>query len=296
MKLVPNALSSSIGRSLLKTKKNSPHIFFAAGVAGFVGTVVLASRATTKLEPLADEIKQDFKAVTAMSGYSEVGKQNYTESQYRKDVAYVYAKGAVKVGKLYAPAAVLGAASIACLTGSHIQLTRRNAALTATLAAVMEAYEAYRARIREELGEERELELYRDVEVKNVEIDGKKKAIEVANPSKHSVYARCFDEYNPNWPNGVTSEHIRNYLMCQQNFANERLQSRGHVLLNDVYDSLGFDRTPEGAVVGWVKYSKDGDGFIDFGIWEGMHERIVGNMEAAIWLDFNVDGVVYDLI
>lgn len=292
MNLIPNTLSSNIGRSILKTKKNSPHLFFAAGVVGFVGTVILASRATTKLEPVLDNIKEDFKAVTDLSGYDEIGKQKYTQNDYRRDVTYVYVRGAIKVGKLYAPAIVLGGASVACLTGSHIQLTRRNAALSATLAAVMEAYEAYRARIREELGEERELAIYRDVQKQTVEIDGKKKTLALPGSGKYSPYARCFDEGNQNWQNSM--EANRNFLLCQQAYALDRLNSRGYLILNEVYESLGMEHSTPGAVVGWVKYG-DGDGFVDFGIWDGMNDPLVMR-EAAIWLDFNVDGEVYKLI
>lgn len=291
MKLVPNSVSTGVARSILKSKKNSPHIFFAAGVVGIIGSTILACRATLKLEETVDEIKNDFNAVTDMSGYTELEKKKYTETEYRKDVGYVYMRGAVKLGKLYAPSIIVGGVSVAALTGSHIQLTKRNAALTATLAAVMKAYDEYRARVREVIGEEKEIELYRDVNQEMAEIEGKKQKVQTSS-GKYSPYARLFDEHNVNWQ--PSSETNRNFLMCQQNYANQMLQARGHVMLNDVYDSLGMERSPAGAVVGWVKNGKDG--YIDFNIWEGMNQRVVGNWEAAIWLDFNVDGVVYELI
>jgi hypothetical protein len=52
-----------------------------------------------------------------------------------------------------------------------------------------------------------------------------------------------------------------------------------------------------GAVVGWVL--GNGDDYIDFGIWDPNNEKareFVNGHEAAILLDFNVDGVIYDLI
>lgn len=295
MSLVPKSVSSGLARSILKTKKQSPHILFVGGVIGVIGTAVLASRATLRLSPTVDEIKNDFDAVTDIGSYDELGdKVQYTKAEYRRDVTYVYTKGAVKIAKLYGPTILLGGVSIAALTGSHVQLTKRNAALTATLAAVMEAYEAYRARVREEIGEEREAALYLDTRQQEVEIDGKKQTIETVNPSKYSPYARIFDVGNRYWHE--SSEINRNFLMGQQNYANQMLQTRGHVLLNDVYDALGFERTSAGAVLGWVKNSEVGDGYVDFSIWEGMNERVVGNWEPAIWLDFNVDGEIYKLI
>lgn len=293
MKLVPQSLTRSVARSVLQTKKNSPHIFFVGGVAGVLGSTFLACKATLTLEKKVDEIKTDFDDIINMSGYSELGKEKYTNSAYRKDVAYVYIRSAVKIGGLYAPAVVVGGLSVVALTGSHIQLTKRNAALTATLASVMKAYNEYRARIKEELGEARELELYRDAREEKVEIDGKKEKVTVVTPGNYSIYARCFDETNPQWQQ--SSETNRLFLQCQQEYANHQLHARGHVLLNDVYDSLGFDRSVAGTIVGWVR-NGDGDNYIDFGIFEALNSRFVNNLEPAVWLDFNVDGVVNELI
>ena len=56
-----------------------------------------------------------------------------------------------------------------------------------------------------------------------------------------------------------------------------------------------------GQVVGWV-YNKNGDGpgdnYIDFGIYRNEEgtRNFVNGLEYNILLDFNVDGVIYDLI
>ena len=77
---------------------------------------------------------------------------------------------------------------------------------------------------------------------------------------------------------------------------NDLLHARGHVLLNDVYDAIGIDRTSAGAIVGWV-VSEDGDNFIDFGIYDlPRSSRFVNGTEHSVLLDFNVDGVIYDKI
>ena len=73
------------------------------------------------------------------------------------------------------------------------------------------------------------------------------------------------------------------------------LQSRGHVFLNDVYDSLGIERSRAGSVVGWV-LNGDGDNYVDFGIFEVDNRDFVNGTERSILLDFNVDGVIFDKI
>lgn len=103
---------------------------------------------------------------------------------------------------------------------------------------------------------------------------------------KTSKYARTFDENNPNWHS--TPEYNRLFLRANQNYANDQLQSRGHIFLNEIYDMLGFARSSAGAVVGWIKDGA-GDNYVDFGFGTSTDD-------SAIQLDFNVDGVIYDKI
>jgi hypothetical protein len=109
------------------------------------------------------------------------------------------------------------------------------------------------------------------------------------------MYARFFDELSTSW--NREPEYNLVFLKCQQSYANDMLKTRGHVFLNEVYDSLGIERTKAGQVVGWV-ISEDGDNFIDFGLYanNGKVRDFINGREGAILLDFNVDGVIYDKI
>lgn len=293
MKLIPNSISRGIGRKVLQTKKNSPHIFFVAGLGAVVGGTVLACRATLKLDKELDEIKND---VLTVKGLGEDAKENHNrtyEREYARDLLYVYGKSSYRLLKLYGPSIAVGGFGVALLTGSHVQLSRRNNALTLTLASVMKAYDEYRLRVAEEVGEERELELYRAIHNEKVEEDGKNKVIKVTDPTGWSPYAKIFDETSIYWKKNA--ELNRMFLECQQRYMNHLLHSRGHVFLNDVYDSLGFERTSSGAVVGWVREGV-GDGHIDFGLFEATSSQFINGFEKSIILDFNVDGPVWDKI
>lgn len=277
--------------AVLKAKKNSPHIFFVGGIAGVLTSTVLACKATLKLEDVLDEAKEDIGAVKALGEGSRAQGTTYIDKEYHRDLGYVYGKTAFNMTRLYGPAAFVGIVSIAALTGSHVQLARRNTALTVTLAAVSKAYEEYRMRVQEEIGLEKELDIYRDVRDVEVEIDGKKATIQVANQGTHSPYARLFAEHNINWEN--SAEHNYMFVKAQQSYANDKLKSRGHVFLNEIYDTLGIEHSQAGAVVGWV-YNGDGDNFIDFGIKN--NPEFAEGRDKNVWLDFNVDGVIYDKI
>jgi hypothetical protein len=294
MKFIPKSVTRNLGMKVLTLKKNSPHIFFVAGIVGTVGSTVLACRATLKLEEHVDEIRHDIEQVKSMGQAAKDNGGEYAEKEYYRDLGYVFGKGTLKLGKLYGPSIVLGAASIGALTGSHVQLTRRNSALTATLAVVSQAYENYRLRIQEELGEERERDIYRNAqEVEVIGEKGKTEKAKISSSNAWSPYAKLFDQTNPNWFKDPEANRV--FLQLQQNYFNDKLVSRGHVFLNEVYDQLGFDHTKAGAVVGWL-YNGDHDNHIDFGIFKEENSLFINGHERSIWLDFNVDGEIYDRI
>jgi hypothetical protein len=293
MKLNANVLTRGIARNVFLAKKNSPHIFFVGGVVGVIGSAVLACKATLQLEEKLDEIKNDVTLIKAKTLEESTKTGVYSNDIDYQCTTYATVKTVKVIGRLYGPAILLGGASIAALTGSHIQLVRRNAALTATLATVTKAYAEYRLRVQEEIGKEKELDIYRGIRDKEVEIDGKKSVVKISDPLGRSPYSRIFDECSRYWKKEAELNYV--FLEHQQNYANHRLRADGFVFLNDVYDDLGFDKTPEGQVVGWI-LNGDGDGYVDFGIFEAYNERFIKGQERVAILDFNVDGVIYDKI
>lgn len=284
---IPEKVTRSFGRAVLQTKKNSPHLFFAAGLVGVVGSTVVACRATLKLEKVIDDIQAEFKQIHNMQN----GNKAYSRDEYLRDLTTAYLRGAKRLTILYGPAFVIGSVSIAALTGSHIQLTRRNAALTAALTAVSKAYDEYRSRIRDEFGEQKELEIYRGDHLNDLEDGALNKIAKISNGA--SPYGRFFESSNINWQKDM--EYNRIFIQCQQNYANHLLNARGHIFLNEVYDQLGLDRCPAGAVVGWVKDGL-GDGYIDFGLFSFENVAFIDGNARGCLLEFNVDGVIYDKI
>lgn len=290
-KFVPNGVTSNIGRHILKTQKVSPTLLFAGGVVGVVATAVLASRATLRLDEVLD--KMDHNLETA-NGLHDGEVPTYSDADYQRDKVIIYTQTTVAIAKLYAPAVIVGGLSIAALTGSHIMLTRRNAALTAAYAAIDKSFREYRKRVVEEFGEETDDRLRQTSAAsergKEVALASDKK-----DPNSYSGYARFFDELNPNYQREPEFNFL--FLRCQQNYANDLLRSRGHLFLNEVYQMLKIDHSRAGAVVGWVM--GNGDNYVDFGIFDGTKPKardFVNGYEPAILLDFNVDGVIYDKI
>ena len=113
----------------------------------------------------------------------------------------------------------------------------------------------------------------------------------------YSIYARCFDEYNPNWKDNA--EWNLDFLRSTQKYLNSKLIRDGYLFLNDVYAELGFDKTDEGQLVGWI-YDPDrtdsGDNSVSFGLYDPSKGAVLGDFinghEKSVFLDFNVDGVI----
>lgn len=291
---LPSGISSKLVRSALITKKHSPSLLFGGGVAGVVGTVVLACKATLQIENVLEEAKTRVDKL-------EVSHKNagISDRQYKRESALIRGGLAMDLAKMYAPAIALGATSIVALTGSHVILTKRNTGLMAAYAAVSKGIDEYRQRVRDELGEDKDREFLMGCDIKEIVEEGPNgpeiKYVKRADRDVFSPYAVWFDETRPSWSKNL--DYNVTFLHSQQAYWNDKLKRRGHVFLNEVYDALGFPHTKAGAQVGWIL--GNGDDCIDFGVFDKKDPLTIDfirGWEGAVRIDFNVDGVILDLI
>lgn len=303
-----NNMTRTINRAGLKFKKHSPEILIVAGVIGTVTSAVMACKATTKLSDILEESKEQVDAVHAATEVGIVNDVEYTEEDSKKDLTIIYTKTSLKVAKLYAPSVALGILSLSGIVLSHKMLTKRNVALAAAYTAVDKGFKEYRSRVVERFGKELDQELRFNVKAQEIEMteidkNGKEKTVtktvNVVDPNNIGDFARMFDDGNPGW--SKDPEQTLFFLKQQQSYANKLLQERGHLFVNEVYDLLGFKRTPMGNLAGWVydEVNPIGDNFVDFGLYNPNKEKVrdfVNGRERAILLDFNIDGYVLDLI
>jgi hypothetical protein len=292
------AVTNATGRTGLKIAKHSPEILMVAGVVGIVASTVLACRATLKLDEVVDAAKVTVDRIN--DAKVSMDPEKYSETDAQKDLFITYMQTGVKVFKLYAPAITLGVLSISSILYSHKIMKGRNMALMAAFKGVDEAFKSYRKRVVEDLGVEKDREYKYGVKKEVItetitDEKGKTKEVKkVIDVLDGSQYAQIFDHNSSNW--NKNPDYNMSFLKANQNFANDILQAKGHIFLNEVYDMVDVPRTQAGAITGWVKGS--GDDFVDFGIFEcnmANGESSIG-YDRAILLDFNVDGVIWDKI
>ena len=276
------------GRAGLVLSKHAPTILTAAGTAGFIGTTILASKATLKIE---ETIAEEAALLVKVHEAHEAGKLEDKDALHDKVI--LYTRMTTKLAKLYAPALILGAASIVSLATGHGIMLKRNASLAAAYAAVDQAFKTYKKKVESKFGKDAVI----DALVSTADEDLTKNELTmeaIAAVDGVSPYGVIFDETNNNW--SADEDLSMLHLKCQQQYAKDILQARGHIFLNEVYKMLGFPHPPAGAVTGWVK--GNGDDFVDFNIFEGTFEGEdeKGRTVTKWALDFNVDGVMYDKI
>lgn len=297
---IMKSVNGVTSKAVMKLKKHSPEILVVAGIAGTVVSAVLACKATTKVAEILDETKGTLDTIHEGMETGAINGQEYTNEDGKKDTVVVYAQTGMKLAKLYGPAIILGTLSITSILASNNILRKRNVALGAAYAAIDKSFKKYRGRVIERFGEQVDTELKYGIKAKKfeeIEVDpetGKekkiKKTVMVADPNLQSDYAVYFDSKSRNYE--TNPDYNRMFLKAQQAFANDKLQTRGHLFLNEVLDDLDLPRTPAGQIVGWTK---DGpDGYVNFRIVEVERETEDGRHEPALLLDFNVEGNIWE--
>lgn len=303
-------LSRGFHKAGFKLKKHSPEILVVAGVVGTITSAVLACRATVKVLPVIDKAKKDVATLQETIDNPETLPENVTVEDCKTDVRTVCVKAGVDIAKTYAPSVILGALSVTSILVGHNILHKRNLAVMAAYTAVDSSFKQYRGRVVERFGKELDRELKYNIKAKEVEEtvvneDGtetvEKKVVYEADESlfpKYSEYAVIYDDGCKGWTKDPESNKF--FLIQVQNWANEKLRAQGWLYLNDVYDALGFPPTKAGSAVGWVWNSEYSDNAIDFGLWDisnpQKREFVNGRGERNVVIDFNVDGVVHDLM
>ncbi len=299
-------VSRTVGRAGLKMKKYSPEILFVVGAVGVVTSAVKACKDTPKAQKIMEEAKAESEK------YKEVAEQNpekYSAEDLKNDTKNLYIKTGLKVAKVYAPAVILGVASLSCMFGSNHILKKRNIALAAMYETLDKSFKEYRKNVVKNFGEDLDKELKYNIISKEIEEEvinekgetetvKKTERIIGSDPSGFHIF---FDAGDPGWdPRPETSMH---YLEMVQRIANDRLKSKGYLTLNEVYEMFGHQPTKAGLVNGWV-YKKDntGDNEVSFFLDNIYREiRKAENEGSGVYnrgylIDFNIDGYIYDQI
>lgn len=288
--------------------KHAPELLLGAGVLSGAAAIVSAVKAGEKNNTILTIHKMDLEDVKA------------EEECTKSDVAKVYARTGLELGKTYAPVAGFAALSTTCFLAAYGIMKKRYVTLATAYTALQNSFKLYRQRVIEADGREKDLYYLTGEKPKTVTVTdelGNKEKVKVyptlPDGSIASPYAFKFGKYKENgernnqWQN---DRHINmSYILGQQDYLNDslymrctfddehRVLKRGSVMLNEMRDLLGEDPTTAGSVVGnrFSNGEPGCDGFINFNVIESTEiDPDTGKEIFCAWIDPNVDGIIYD--
>ena len=289
--------------TVMKLRKASPEIMLVGGVVAGAAAIITACFATKKVteSKISEKASQELDEVQMDADEGTIDSKTK-----RKESFKIYRKMVWEYAKVFGPSAILFFISMGLFLGSHGILKKRYVSTTLAYKALDEAFKDYRKRVQDAVGEERELHYFNGTheggEDTIIDENGEAHTTKISVKDTKKNYSPYEFDWNArtapgNWE--ANSDYNMMFLNGIQNYANDLLNSRGHVFMNEVLDGLGLKRTREGAVVGWLK-GCGGDDFVDFGLSEYYTDEYSDAHQDGylknIHLNFNVDGLIWDKI
>jgi len=215
----------SVHRTFMKfVTDNSPSILTAVGVVGTVSTAVLTGRATFHASHILQEEEERLE---------RMGE----EPLEPKEVVQL-------VWTLYIPALVSCGFTIAAIVLSNRISNSRAAALAAAYSLSDKAFDDYKAKVKEKIGEHKERTV-RD-EIAQEQVDNKPASNEKIVQTSNGGDVLCFDAFT-----GRYFLSDMETLRKAENEVNHTIIHHMYASLSDFYDIVGLPRTQFSDDVGW---------------------------------------------
>ncbi len=222
--------STAITQLNRQLQKNSPTILTGLGVAGLITTVIMAVYATPKaMQLIVEEEEYNEKyGITNKDGTLTLTPTEIVKAAY----------------KPYIPAAIMGAATIACIVGSNSVNMRRNAALAAIFSLTETAAREYREKVKKVIGEKKEQAVADEIAQDTINKHPLKDSSVVITGNGNIL---CYDKLSGRY----FSSDINKIKNVEIEY-NQRLIREMWLPLNDLYQELGLEEIALGNDMGWV--------------------------------------------
>ena len=311
LKAIGGTVSKAAIRTGLKIRKVSPELMLIGGIIAGGAAIVTACIATKKVvEDENGDISKCNEELEVVRKEKEENPEQLDIHELSRKIGKKKWKTILKLAGKYAKAfgipIFLAILAMTLVLASHGVLKKRYVSTTIAYKALDEAFRDYRERIKEAVGEEKELHYYNGTHEggessiidENGEVQTSKVIVKDVS-KKNTPYEFDFNARTApgNWEANSDYNHL--FLTSVENYLNDLLNARGHVFMNEALDALGMKRTPEGAIVGWLK-GCGGDDYVDLGFTDYYTDEYSDAQSEGylqnIHLNFNVDGLIWDKI
>jgi hypothetical protein len=214
---------------------NSPTILTAAAVTGTITTAILAGRASFKAVELIREDAEQFdleERISEMPRY--INKTDELRDQF------------LLTWRLYIPAVATGAATIACMVAANQIGTRRAAAMAAAYSLADKAFDEYREKVVEKLGEKKEQAARTEIAQQRVTQQPPAGHLEDAVLIGDTMSVLCCDLFT-----GRYFLSDMETMRRAMNDINYQVNNDYYASLTDFYNLIGLDPTSMSDDFGW---------------------------------------------
>lgn len=279
----------------IKLDDNGPKWAILGGTALLVGAGVVACHKTRKADYILEDHKKRMARLEEATSDETLRKvYNYTDKEIVKDTVATYARTGLNYIKHYALPLTMGAVGIVGILWGTNKLDNKVKNLTLAAAATTQALAEYRKRVAEEVGEEKEEELYfgqkpseRVMTDPETGETRKVKVLDGKSPYSKLMWGPYNDgDIGTKKNKAFDQSEIVNFatLVRIQKNAQRLLEINHRVFLRDILRDLDVECPAELLTAGWQVevdetgklYSPIGDTFVDLGfaIIGNAHERL----------------------
>lgn len=195
-------------------KRNAPTILTCLGAVGVVATTIMA-------------VKETPKALTLLEAAKEEKGEDLTKFEKFKIA-----------GPVYLPSVITGTATIACIFGSNIMSKNQQATLMSAYALLDSSYKEYKKKTDELYGEEAGQQIRGEIAKDKYVGD-----VVLSDDDKELFY----DFYS-----GRYFESTKEAVLRAEYETNRSMFVNYSVGLNEFYDLLGLETSPEYEMLGWT--------------------------------------------
>lgn len=255
----------------LSLRKNSPDIFVGLGVVAIVAGSVVACKQTMKLKKIIEDHNDTHEMIKEYIGVKTDDGDEYTEEDAKRDTVILYTQTTLKVAANYAiPVGLIGL-GIGSVLYSHKLLKDRNIALLGAYNALELALKGYRERVKKEVGEEKEYDLFHNIKRETIQEvyedeNGKLQTrdVEVCHYDEDTIRDHNCYIFGPGNPNYNPDPSVNWWFLKEQmKSLNAYLNMKGKngfVTKGDALRFLGLKETDpyisEQASFGWINDGK----------------------------------------
>lgn len=252
-------------------KKHSPELCLIGGIIGFGITIVLACKATTRVEEVLDEYEaakakiEKAKAAAVDPELPEQERPVFTEEDEKKAKFDATKTMWLGMAKKYAPVALSAAISVGLFLTSYKIINGRLVGLMGAYTALDNGFKKYRKNVVDAVGEEKEREIRTGVKkqmgyVKEKDETGKDVVVEKEVLTGEQKTDHVFEDYmSVLFSRETSTEYVRgdqtynrHKIRMAEKTINEDLFRNGFIFEKDLLERLGLPVTNESCLRGWV--------------------------------------------